>query len=132
MGKAKKYITVLLFILIPMGTYQNCADYMTPEHDGGSINLSLYNETGFRATLHPLLRTYCGSCHGLRQQPLFAVADWGASCNALVIGNLVDLVTPANSEIVLQIASGHKRVAQTVATELQNAITTWAAGVTAP
>ena len=130
MGKAKKILVGFVLLLLPMGLFQNCADYMTPQHDGGGFDLSSYNPAGYSNTLKPLLQTNCAACHGANQDPKFAVANDALAIELLVAGDaLVNSTQPASSEIVTKIAGGHSGLPTTLSAQLQTAIAAWAAGM---
>jgi len=54
----------------------------------------------FGETVHPLLASHCGSCHGAAVQPKFAVADVSSAHRAIIDNSKVDLATPEHSRIV--------------------------------
>jgi mono/diheme cytochrome c family protein len=79
----------------------------------------------FKTTLFPAVRQNCASCHGVNQNPQFALAD-AASDYATLRNGLVDFDVPENSFIVRQLVGGHQGFAAQAGpfTEL---ITKWAA-----
>lgn len=59
----------------------------------------------FEATLYPLLvdqNNFCAGCHGLAQDPTFAVADRTVAYNAVVSQQKVNLMNPTLSRIYLR------------------------------
>lgn len=78
----------------------------------------------FQSTLYPVLRTHCGSCHGVGQVPQFAVQSVDTSHRNIL--PLVNLSNAASSRIVSKIQAGHSGIASSVASILQTQITAWA------
>ncbi len=133
MGNVRSIAAIFILLLLPIGIFQNCADFMTPLHDAdgsGGLSSSSYNEAGFETTLKPLLATNCSVCHGTTQEPRFAVSNTSESIETLVSRGIVDLATPANSYMVAKISGGHSGLPTTLGAQLQAAITQWSAGIT--
>lgn len=80
----------------------------------------------FSQTLQPLLKSNCGSCHGVNQVPMFAVTDPAIAHATVINSGLADLTTPSNSRFVGKIQSGHSSMPTTLAPQLQAAIQDWA------
>ncbi len=86
----------------------------------------------FAETLQPTLRTNCAACHGVFQNPQFAVADPEEATQTIQANQLVDFDNPAGSRFVLKILSGHNGFPSTLATEVQNNIQAWADAINDP
>lgn len=80
-----------------------------PAGGGGVIDLTSGSESveAFEATLHPMLRQYCASCHEGNGpgSPHFAQSNVTASHQALVGQGKVNLTTPGASRLVVKVAS---------------------------
>ena len=117
-------ISFALFIVV--FHYQACAP---PSHDlgssdSGSLSLGAESVLAFEQTLKPLLQN-CSGCHGVSQQPLFAVDDSSLSHDTLLSLSLVSLESPENSRIVQKIREGHQSISTTVADDMETQIGAW-------
>ncbi len=96
----------------------------------------------FEATLYPLLvdsANFCVGCHGVAQEPMFAVSDATTAYNAITSQQKVNLSDPANSRVYLRPAvdrhnCGGDTVCDRIAADFLVAIQDWAdqAGAIAP
>ena len=85
----------------------------------------------FGKTLYPLIQTNCANCHGVDQQPMFAITDVTDSHDYLIDTALVDLQNPSNSRVVTQVLSGHQNFAPALGEELETQIIAWADNIVA-
>lgn len=70
---------------------------LTPVQDYGlSVN-------SYRATLYPVVRQYCGSCHGGNQSPNFAAIDLPSAHDSLMLGGKIDFTNIDRSPLVLRL-----------------------------
>lgn len=95
-------------------------------NNGVSNAMSASSVQIFSNTLHPLLKTNCGSCHGANTQPLHAAADVTTAFNSIMNSGLADLTSPASSRLVTKINSGHQGFSPSLASAIENQITSWA------
>lgn len=128
----KKIIFLFVFALtLPL--YQNCSARHEAFNLEGSESLgvspdNLISIAAFEKTLFPLTQNTngCATCHGVSQQPLHSLANAADSHAIMIDFGLVDLVDPANSQIVVKIRNGHQAIPDTVADEMEIAIQDWA------
>lgn len=124
-------ISLSLVVLIGISVlviqyYQSCS----PVHDSGEIDPW---STGsqkesiriFKNTLYPVISTNCSACHGVSQNPRFAVSDPVISHNTILRSQLVLLSLPEDSLLVQKVQSGHNGFPASLATELLDSITEW-------
>ncbi len=57
----------------------------------------------YRATLYPIARQYCGSCHGGKQSPNFAGRDPQSAHDSLMLGTKIDFANIERSPLVLRL-----------------------------
>ncbi|MGE4133445.1 MAG: c-type cytochrome domain-containing protein [Bdellovibrionales bacterium] len=79
----------------------------------------------FKTTLHPVLTTNCGSCHGASQPPFHAVADAGFAMDAILNSALVNFSNPGASKLVMKIRAGHNGIPTVVADDIEGQIVEW-------
>ncbi len=120
----QKHYLLFLFLIIPVVAYQNCADNMIPEHNT-TAELSSGSDA-FSTTLFPVLRTNCSECHGVFQQPMFAVSDPSQALATITDRGLANLNNPSASTFVLKIRGGHSGKNVVIADQIEAAITAWA------
>ncbi len=80
----------------------------------------------FSTHLHPVLTFNCAGCHGVDQNPKFAVDDAGLSYNALTARNLVDLTNPEGSYMLTVLGNGHNGFGSDVIDQITAGIQAWA------
>lgn len=124
-------IPLSLVVLIGIGisalnSYQSCA----PVHDSGEVDTSSMGSQEesiqiFKNTLYPVISTNCSACHGVSQNPRFAVSDPVISHNTILGSQLVLLSLPEDSLLVQKVQSGHNGFPASLATELLDSITEW-------
>lgn len=81
----------------------------------------------FSTTLQPTLTTSCSGCHGIFQNPKFAVPDSQLGHDTLLSNNLINPSIPQNSRIVQKIISGHSGYSIPKADEILLKIQAWIA-----
>jgi hypothetical protein len=107
-----------------------------PLQDPGSSKNFPADSALFASTVHPLLETYCSGCHTdsgpVAQSPFFASSDLAVAYPAAQ--SKIDLETPANSRFVIRLGNQFHNCwdndCQASATEMQDAITAFADGIT--
>jgi hypothetical protein len=120
-------IVVLGALLFP---YQNCS----PMHSMQSTS-SLSQQSvavlaaKFEVTLQPTLLNNCSACHGVFQDPKFAVSDSVTATQTILDNQLANLDNPASSRFVAKILGGHNGFPSSLATEIQTKIEEWATAV---
>lgn len=125
------------FIIVTMCTvvfYQNCSGrHETLE--GRSMSRSTTVDDvdmaksliAFERTLFPITQvdTNCVQCHGVSQQPLFALEDPVLAHDVMISFGMVDLRDPPNSKIVDKLERGHQGFPQTLTVQILAAIQDW-------
>ncbi len=110
--------------------FLNCAPVHQNANNNGSGQSSELaspeSQAIFQSTLFPILQNNCAQCHGVNQQPMFAVADPTISQNTLLNSALVNLQSPVDSRIVQKVLEGHQNFSNALATEIEAAIDNWA------
>jgi hypothetical protein len=71
----------------------------------GGLTTSRSSADAFRETVHPVLVQGCARCHGVFQQPLFALNDSNLSHSNLLTSQKVNLQNIPSSRIVLRLRS---------------------------
>jgi hypothetical protein len=61
---------------------------------------ALSAQDAFRDELWPILKERCGTCHGVKQTPLFAVANLASAYNSFKDSNVINKDTPEKSRLV--------------------------------
>lgn len=81
----------------------------------------------FQATVYPITRARCASCHASTQQPLHASANVTTAHNAVLNSYKVDFSNIPNSRMVRKLQEGHNCWGSCTAnaTEMQLAIEDW-------
>ncbi|MCB0411360.1 MAG: hypothetical protein KDD22_02470 [Bdellovibrionales bacterium] len=133
---------ILMFVLgaaVVLAPFQNCA----PSHTEGTGNFFSTNSAGddpnsdiqgsytdqeladaFSKTLQPVVKTNCGTCHGVFQNPKFAVDDALSGAKTMLDNKLVNLSDANASKIVQKILNGHNAPV-TVVPNLVEGINGW-------
>src|SRR5690606_29540671 len=122
------WLVCLNLTIIP---FQNCSPIhsaMTSQQEnlfssGGYGDSELTEK--FTTTLHPVLKTNCGVCHGDFQVPKFAVDDPAEAFTAVKAFNLADLSNPGNSYFLVKIRSGHNGFTESLAQEVLAGVEAW-------
>ncbi|MDZ4661400.1 MAG: hypothetical protein SGJ18_07235 [Pseudomonadota bacterium] len=66
MAKAQRILASIVLLLLPVGLFQNCADFMTPQHDGSgdfSSEVALLTIAQVNASAKTINDTQCFICH---------------------------------------------------------------------
>ena len=82
----------------------------------------------FETSLHLFVSSNCVACHGVFQDPMFAVDNLEQSHSTIINNGLVDFAAPESSRLVLKIAGGHQNFNTALADEIEQAIINWANG----
>jgi len=108
-------------------------------HEAGSAAKSQSDDfvnaatvASFESTLYPLVTQNCAGCHGAGQPPEFIGADALETQEKLMDFNLVSIVEPSTSRIVIKILGGHQGFSEDLAIELEAAIQNWSDQVYVP
>jgi hypothetical protein len=89
----------------PTGVIDKDSTTGAPSADasGSDSTTNAASAAAFADTLHPLLTTHCGACHGASQSPKFAVADAAASYKVVMDSQLVSLSAVPASRLVARL-----------------------------
>ena len=141
MKSPNNFLILLAIVVLVLTTFfQNCADFMDASHDAASnIDLSSKNLNGFKTSIFPILSQNCASCHATGVGPTFADSsnpEGGLQYlldhfdNPLKPNTDLDPTKPAaQNGIVAKIQPGHNGFGAAMATQLQNAVSTWLSGI---
>lgn len=101
---------------------------------GGSGGDGTDSVAVFGRTVHPLLQSWCQSCHATAQSPLIANPDGEVAHEALLTAQKVDFQDPSRSRIVLRLSQDNHNCpvegCESGAAALEAAIVEWAAELT--
>ncbi len=124
------------FLFLVLGAFiaviYNACSPMESAQDSVSSSLSQVGEVDpdlskatFASTLYPVLRNNCAQCHGVNQNPRFAVEDVNSAFSTVESRSLVNLSQPNQSQIYLKVSGGHQNFPVPVIDEILLQIQTW-------
>lgn len=136
MRNPRNFLAIFGLTLIILTAFQNCADFVEPQHDLASVDVNKLNVAGFKTSILPTLTANCAACHGFNQTPMFAksATEQEKEDSFLELQpattRYLSPASPGQSFLVMKIQGGHSGVPASVATTLSNNIQTWASGIT--
>ena len=122
--KWAKKILIATGLLVVTLLHQNCDPVHEDELNQGSQGEEK-SIAAFTKTLHPVLQTKCGSCHGASQAPTFAVADAKTAHGLILSAQLVSFSNIENSDLVKKVDEGHQGFDTTDGDEIGTEISDW-------
>ena len=130
MQKLKHNLLLAVVFILTISSYQNCGDYLSPEHDIASVSST--EVLAFTNTVHQQLRLKCIGCHTTTPpafvKPDNAVAEEMTFCQTTSSNGqiLCNKANPAASRFVTKINGGHSGMGAADASAIQSAIQSWA------
>jgi len=109
-------------------TSTNAGGGLSNENTFTSAEVKAISMDAFKATVYPITRARCVSCHGVAQTPLHASSNMETAFNSLVDNFKIDFNNIASSRMVLKLKNERHNCwgdCATNATEMQNQITEW-------
>jgi hypothetical protein len=125
-----RFKLIYIFLGLTLVLYQNCGDF-SPNHVRSASTLTsedeiaAYSVEEFSKTLQPLLLNSCAGCHGIFQQPLFAVDNSTVAHDLIIARQLVDLDEPTSSYFVQKIRGGHSGYGMDMSDQILQQIEIW-------
>lgn len=108
--------------LLDMSTLEQPSSHDSSQN---TDNLSVSEQVFFK-TVYPVLNSNCSQCHGVFQNPLFAVKDVKSSHSIIMTRKLVDLKDPSGSYFLKKLNLGHNGFSKSLIDELEKEIKIWA------